>query len=162
MSELGHTLIEDARKRLVEAYPAQVREALGALDEDQIWRQANPGANSVGNLVLHLIGSTRHFLGRGVGESDYVRDRPSEFAEESKVPREALLKHLDEMVEETRRVLGALNDEGLLEKSDGAGAPATMFEATNRRNTGSIPRFGNEDLAEKIRQGRGLTFTTGS
>ena len=126
MSELGRTLIEDARKRLVEAYPAQIREALVALDEDQIWRRANPGANSVGNLVLHLIGSTRHFLGRGVGESDYVRDRPSEFAEESRVPREALLKHLDEMVEETRRVLGALNDEGLLEMSDGAGAPATI------------------------------------
>ncbi len=37
-----------------------------------------------------------------------------------------------------------------------------QVEATNRRNTGSIPRFGNEDLAEKIRRRRGLTFTTDS
>jgi hypothetical protein len=38
----------------------------------------------------------------------------------------------------------------------------SVFEAPNRRNTGSIPRFGNEELAEKIRPRRGLTFTTGS
>ena len=37
-----------------------------------------------------------------------------------------------------------------------------QVEATNRRNTGSIPRFVNEDLAEKIRRRRGLTFATGS
>ncbi len=36
----------------------------------------------------------------------------------------------------------------------------SVFEAPNRRNTGSIPRFGNEELAEKIRPRRGLTFTT--
>jgi hypothetical protein len=38
----------------------------------------------------------------------------------------------------------------------------SLFEAMNRRNTGSIPRFGNEDLAEKIRQVGGLTLTTDS
>jgi hypothetical protein len=31
MKDLGRVLIEDARKRMVEAYPAQVRAALGAL-----------------------------------------------------------------------------------------------------------------------------------
>ncbi len=37
-----------------------------------------------------------------------------------------------------------------------------QIEAPNRRNTGSIPRFGNEELAEKIRTRRGLTFAMGS
>jgi len=36
-----------------------------------------------------------------------------------------------------------------------------QIEAPNRRHTGSIPRFGNEELAEKTRSRRGLTFTTG-
>ena len=126
MNELGRALIEDARKRLVEAYPAQVREALGTLDEEQLWWRPNPAANSVGNLVLHLIGSTRHFLGRGVGASDYVRDRDTEFSEQGPVPRETLLKHLDDMVEEADRVLGALDDERLLDVSDRAGRPETV------------------------------------
>ena len=37
-----------------------------------------------------------------------------------------------------------------------------QVEAPDRRQTGSMPRFGNEELAEKIRSRRGLTFTTGS
>ena len=37
-----------------------------------------------------------------------------------------------------------------------------FIKAPNRRNTGSIPRFGNAELAEKIRPRRGLTFATGS
>ena len=37
-----------------------------------------------------------------------------------------------------------------------------QIKAPNRRNTGSISRFGNAELAEKIRPRRGLTFATGS
>lgn len=127
MSELGRALIEDARKRLVEAYPAQVREAIGALDDDQLWWRPNPGANSIGNLVLHLVGSTRHFLGRGVGGSDYARDRASEFSEQGPMPRETLFQHLDEMVEETDSVLIALDAERLLDVTDRAGAPEAIL-----------------------------------
>ena len=127
MSELGRALVEDARKRLVEAYPAQVKEALLALDDEQLWWRPNPAANSIGNLVLHLVGSTRHFLGRGVGDSDYVRDRASEFAERGPVPREALLRHLEETVEEASRVLGALDAERLLDVSERAGEPETLI-----------------------------------
>ena len=36
-----------------------------------------------------------------------------------------------------------------------------QIKAPNRRHTGSIPRFGNAELAEKIRPRRGLTFATG-
>jgi uncharacterized damage-inducible protein DinB len=127
MSELGKTLVEDVRKRLVEAYPAQVRAALEALSDEQLWWRPNPGANSVGNLVLHLVGSTRHFLGRGVGGTDYVRDRPSEFAESGLRSREELEQVLEETVEETGRVLDALDPEGLLEVSERTGEPHTIL-----------------------------------
>ena len=127
MSELGRALIEDARKRLVEAYPTQVKEALLALDDDQLWWRPNPAANSIGNLVLHLVGSTRHFLGRGVGGSDYVRDRASEFSERGPVPREVLLRHLEETVEEASRVLGAMDAEKLLDVSERVGEPQALI-----------------------------------
>jgi len=127
MSELGRALIEDARKRLVEAYPTQVKEALLALDDDQLWWRPNPAANSIGNLVLHLVGSTRHFLGRGVGGSDYVRDRASEFSERGPVPREVLLRHLEETVEEASRVLGVMDAEKLLDVSERVGEPQALI-----------------------------------
>lgn len=126
MSELGRTLIEDAKKRLVVAYPAQVKEALQALDDDQLWWRPNPGANSVGNLVLHLVGSTRLFLGKGVGGRDFVRDRDREFSEKGTVSREELLRALDEMADEAASVLDELKPDSLLDVSGRAGQPQSL------------------------------------
>ena len=81
MDDFARVFLEDARKRLGSGYPAQVRAALLTLTDEQVWWRANSTSNSVGNLVLHVCGSTRHFLGRGVGGSDYRRDRRQEFAE---------------------------------------------------------------------------------
>jgi len=36
-----------------------------------------------------------------------------------------------------------------------------QIKAPNRSNTVCLPRFGNAELAEKIRPRRGLTFATG-
>jgi uncharacterized damage-inducible protein DinB len=127
MDELGRAVIEDTRKRLVEAYPTQIREALGALGEEQIWWRPNPGSNSVGNLVLHLVGSSRHFLGRGLGGSDYVRDRTAEFAEQGPMPTAQLHRRLDEAVRETAQVLEDLDPGALTRVSSTAGEPHTVL-----------------------------------
>ncbi len=118
MSQVARWITDDCRKKLVEAYPAQIREALATLDEDDVWARPNPGANSVGNLVLHLVGSSRHFLGRLLGGSDYVRDRPAEFAEQGPLPRSELERHLDETASETARVVDGLDSAALLEATD--------------------------------------------
>src|SRR6185295_19106138 len=125
--DLAHALLEDARKRLLNGYPDQVRAALDTLADDQIWWRANGASNSVGNLVLHVCGSTRHFLGRGVGGSDYRRDRPRVFAETGPLPRPDLLRVLEETVAEVERVTQALAPHRLLEVSDRAGEPQTAF-----------------------------------
>jgi uncharacterized damage-inducible protein DinB len=128
MDELGRSLIADARHRIVSGLPAQIRASLEALDEAEIWHRPNEKSNSVGNLVLHLCGSTRHFLGRGVGGSDFQRDRPAEFAEKGPIPRAELLKRLEETVAEADRVLAGLDPARLLETSDRAGQPFTLAQ----------------------------------
>ena len=80
-------------------YPAQLRAALEALTDEQLWWRPNDAANAVGNLVLHVCGSTRHFLGRGVGGTDYVRDRPAEFAAQGGVPAAQLMRMLSDVVD---------------------------------------------------------------
>jgi uncharacterized damage-inducible protein DinB len=127
MEELARALMEDVRKRLVKGYPEQVRSALDALADEQVWWRPNPASNSVGNLVLHVCGSTRHFLGRGVGGSDYQRDRPAEFAEKGPLPRVELRRVLDGTVTEVERVLAALEPGRLLEVSTRAGEPQTVL-----------------------------------
>jgi len=126
-SELGRFLIDDTRRRLG-GLAEQVRTCLAALSDDELWDRAHEKTNSVGNLVLHVCGSTRHFLGRGVGGSDYRRDRPAEFAERGPVARAELLRALDETLAEADRVLGALSPDVLMETNDRAGRTYTLAE----------------------------------
>ncbi len=55
--------------REVEAYPS----------DEAVWQVVEGISNSSGTLVLHLIGNLNHFIGHGLGNSGYVRDRVAEF-----------------------------------------------------------------------------------
>lgn len=127
MDDVATALLDDARKRLQSGYPTQVRASLEALSDEQVWWRPNDTSNSVGNLVLHVCGSARHFLGRGVGGTDYKRDRPSEFKERGPLPRSELMAVLDETVAETKRVLEGFDPGRLLEVTDRAGEPQSML-----------------------------------
>jgi uncharacterized damage-inducible protein DinB len=127
MDDLSHLVIDEVRGRLIRGFPQQVRACLDAMSEEQVWWRPNPGSNSVGNLVLHLCGSTRHFLGRAVGGTDYRRDRSAEFAEKGPVSRERLRALLDETVAETEGILASLAPARLLETTDRAGEPFTVL-----------------------------------
>ena len=76
MSDVGASLIKEARRRLTQHFPAQVRACLDALSDEDLWWRPNEESNSVGNLVLHVCGSSRYFVGHGIGNSGYQRDRP--------------------------------------------------------------------------------------
>jgi len=113
MTDVGQDVIRIAHNRLVREMPPQIHECLGILDDGQIWWRANDTSNSIGNLVVHLCGSLRHFVGRGIGGSDYVRDREAEFAERGPLPKAALTTLLEGTVAETDRVLTSLTPERL-------------------------------------------------
>jgi uncharacterized damage-inducible protein DinB len=125
MDDVSRAVIQEIRDRLTRGFPQQVRACLDSLSDEQVWWRPNPASNSVGNLVLHLCGSTRHFLGRAVGGTDYRRDRPAEFAEKGPIPRERLRATLEETVAE--RVLASLGPARLQEVTDRAGEPFTVL-----------------------------------
>jgi uncharacterized damage-inducible protein DinB len=152
MSDIGASFIKEARRRLVQHFPDQIRACLDALSEEDLWWRPNEGANSVGNLVLHLCGSSRHFIGRGVGGSDYRRDRPGEFSERGPVPRAELRRILDETVEETARVLDGLAPERLREATDRAGDQQTMQYLISRTSHHWAVHAGQIVYATKLRQ----------
>ncbi len=69
-------------------------------NEESIWNVHDGINNSGGNLCLHLIGNLNHFIGKFIGETDYIRNRELEFSVKD-VPREKLLS----MIEGTKVVL---------------------------------------------------------
>jgi len=54
-----------------------------------------PGISNVaGTLALHLAGNLQHYLGARLARTDYVRDRPAEFALRG-VPRAELIRQIE-------------------------------------------------------------------
>lgn len=75
---------------------ARLVRQLDALDDARLW-QVLPGVtNSAGNLLLHLNGNLREYIGRQIGGVPYVRDRPREFAAKD-VPRAEMTAALTEL-----------------------------------------------------------------
>jgi uncharacterized damage-inducible protein DinB len=58
----------------------QIRECVQGLSEEQIWQRSGDNANSIGNLLLHVSGNIRQWIGHGVGGLTDVRERDKEFA----------------------------------------------------------------------------------
>jgi uncharacterized damage-inducible protein DinB len=58
----------------------QIKECIEGLSEEQVWQRSGEHANSIGNLVLHLAGNIRQWIGHGVGGLADVRERDQEFA----------------------------------------------------------------------------------
>jgi hypothetical protein len=72
-------------KAEIEAYP----------DDRSVWQIAEGTSNSGGTLCYHLLGNLNHFIGHGMGDTGYVRDRPLEFTIRD-VPRAELVKWIGE------------------------------------------------------------------
>ncbi len=93
-----------ALRREVELYP----------DEAGLWAKPPGVPNAAGNLVMHLVGNLRHFIGAQMGASGYVRDREREFGAAG-VPRAELLAEIDACIRELDATLSSLPDARLLQ-----------------------------------------------
>ena len=77
--------------------------------EGNLWKLNGEIANTGGNLVLHLCGNLRHFIGAMLGGSGYIRKRDDEFGlkdvkrseliDEVKTTKKVVLETLTELKE---------------------------------------------------------------
>ena len=77
---------------------AKVHELTEPLLFEQMWTRPYPYGNSVGNLILHLTGNLRYYIGAQIGGTGYVRQRPLEFSSTDK-PKDELLRDFDLAIE---------------------------------------------------------------
>ncbi|ULQ53092.1 DinB family protein [Flavihumibacter fluvii] len=80
--------------------------------EENIWRCERGITNSGGNLCLHLIGNLNTYIGAEMGKTSYVRNRDAEFSLKD-IPREVLLKSIDDTIEVVDKALQLLTVEDL-------------------------------------------------
>jgi hypothetical protein len=86
---------------------------LQAFPDDQILWQRLPGvSNSAGNLVLHLEGNLREYVGRQMGHVAYSRERAQEFARNG-LSRDELVRRMEQVKELVVTVVAQLSDDEL-------------------------------------------------
>jgi hypothetical protein len=112
--ELAAALGKEAANELTSALD-RIKHCLGQLTDEQVWWRCQPSLNSIGNLILHLCGNVRQWIVAGLGGAADSRDRPAEFAEPGPIPKEALLRKLEAVVDEARGVLARQTARQLLE-----------------------------------------------
>ena len=94
---------------------SRIKHCLDQLNDDQVWWRSQPGLNSIGNLILHLCGNVRQWIVSGVGGAADIRNRPGEFAERGPIPKGALMRRLERVVEEAKRALAGITARQLVE-----------------------------------------------
>jgi len=80
--------------------------------EENLWLIEPVISNSAGNLLLHICGNLRHFIGSTLGDSGYIRRREDEFSLQN-IKRSELLSELKTTKKMLQEVVPSLSDEAL-------------------------------------------------
>src|SRR5712692_7650055 len=69
MTDIAKHFIAQSRGFLSSDYLPKIERCLEVLSDEDVWWRANEGSNSIGNLLLHLEGSTRTWIIGVIGEN---------------------------------------------------------------------------------------------
>jgi len=125
---LDSTILHFVRKRLFTDLAEQIRTCIDVLNEDEIWWRPNEKANSIGNLVLHLCGSTRSYLLWAIGGIQYERNRAAEFEARHSVSKRELMDTFKTAISDCSEIVAKLDSNRLMEQTDRTGKTTTFVQ----------------------------------
>jgi|SRR5208282_1023653 len=76
-----------------------VHQLVAPLSTEQLWTKPYSYGNSIGHLLLHVTGNLNHYIGARIANTGYVRNRPLEFSDASKQPKEQVLANFDRAID---------------------------------------------------------------
>lgn len=153
MTDIAEHFIAQSRGFLSSDYLPKIERCLEVLSDEDVWWRANEGSNSIGNLLLHLEGSTRAWIIGVAGGSHNPRDRQQEFDEREQMPRAELMSRLRQTLAEADEVLGRLDVEVLLERRQARGEEVTVLLAVYHAVEHFSMHTGQIILLSKMRSG---------
>jgi uncharacterized damage-inducible protein DinB len=156
MREIAKHFIDKSRSYLLADYLPKIERCLEVLSDEDVWWRENEGSNSIGNLLLHLDGSTRTWIISVAGGSHSPRERQQEFDERERIPRAQLMARLKRTLTQADEALADLNEEELLEQRQSPWNEVTVLEAVYHAvehfsmHTGQIIMLTKMRSAEKL------------
>ena len=92
---------------------SRLTQEVQAFPSDEMPWQIVPGiTNSAGNLVLHLEGNLREYIGRQLGGVPYTRNRPLEFTA-TRLRRDELVGRIEALKDSIPSIIRSLSSEKL-------------------------------------------------
>ncbi|MFN7918538.1 MAG: DUF1572 family protein [Bryobacteraceae bacterium] len=128
MPSLERVFVETVERKLTQMC-ARIGACLDRLNAEQVWMRGGEHENAIGNLVLHLCGNVRQWIGHGVGGQTDVRERDGEFDARSGADPAELKARLTAAVNDALAVIRALDAEGLGRVIEVQGYSITVLEA---------------------------------
>ncbi|MCA1592609.1 MAG: DUF1572 domain-containing protein [Acidobacteria bacterium] len=159
MTDVAEHFIAEARRYLSASYLPKIERSLEVLTGEDVWWRANAESNSIGNLLLHLDGSTRMWIVSGVGNAPDHRQRQQEFDERSLIPRAELLARLTATLAEVDAVLAQADASAMLERRQVRGHDYTMLEIIFHAVEHFAMHTGQIIMLAKMRAGRDLKLS---
>jgi len=112
---LPDRIIVQLSTREIERYADDLAKLIQGLTESQLWQKPNHIPNSVGTLTRHLTGNLNHYIGAGILENGYQRQRDLEFTQ-SGLSKEQILNDLRQSVEIALQGSQQVTDEQLQQR----------------------------------------------
>ena len=111
-------LVYEFKRRVLEEGLSRIQKCLDLLTEEEVWNRPNQNTVSVGNLVLHLSGNVRQWIGSGIGNIPDERKRDSEFNTAAGISKIALYTDVEKTVLQALDILNKISIADLLETKE--------------------------------------------
>ena len=159
MIHTGQHFVAEARTYLSSSYLPKIERCLAMLSDEDVWWRPHSESNSIGNLLLHLTGSTRMWIVSGVGRAANHRNRQQEFDERSMITRAELLARLKATLAEADSVLAGIDPRRLLERRQVQGHDVTVLEAIFHAVEHFSMHTGQIIMLAKMRTGKDIMLS---
>ena len=110
MSKLNEDLTKSFADRYAELGNL-VEKMAETIDDEQFWNKPFGFGNSFGHLVLHLTGNLNYYIGAEIAKTGYVRDRPREFTETARPPKQEVMRRFDDALKMVVKTIYAQREE---------------------------------------------------
>ena len=97
MTALTSTVAQDFTRYYQET-AKKILTLIAPLSDEQLWARPFPYGNSIGHLLLHLTGNLNFYFGAEIGGSGYVRNRPLEFTDPSRLPKAVVIRNFEDAI----------------------------------------------------------------
>ena len=116
MTDLVQEIVKITKHRLILESTERIKQCLNELTTEEIWFSSHENQNSVGNLIIHLIGNITQYIISTLGNNPDLRVRSKEFECNLHLSGDELSAQLDLLMKEVGYVLDNLSNEDILKK----------------------------------------------